>query len=46
MMAIGEEDLDKDKANFGIKMEQYYMTENGNVENLMVKEKFTINGVN
>jgi hypothetical protein len=45
MTAIGEEDLGKDKVNFGIKMEQYNMMENGNVENLMVKGKFTINGV-
>ena len=44
MMAFGDEDLSTDKVNFGIKMEFFNMTENGNVENRMVMELFTTNG--
>lgn len=46
MMAIGDEGLNMDKANSGIRMEFYNMKESGNVGNHMVMGEYTINGVN
>ncbi|CDW76154.1 UNKNOWN [Stylonychia lemnae] len=46
MSDIGGEALSMGKVNFGIKMDQYNMMANGNVENLMVMAQYIINGDN